>query len=968
VPAAWAGAPVALFLPLGDAGEFAHPEALIYLDGTAYAGGDRYHQEIDLVPEWCTGQTHSLALFGWTGRGVDPDAQLLMRQCALRQIDQPTRELVALMRVALEAVTELDDHHPATGQILNALDAALGLLDLREPWGATFYASVSPALAQLRAGIETAGPPLDVLVSAAGHAHIDIAWLWTLDETRRKAGRTFHTVLRLMEEFPDYHFTQSQPQLYDTVRQDYPALFAAIQRRVQEGRWEILGGMWVEADCNLTGAEALVRQFLLGRSFFRHYFGEEAESPVLWLPDVFGYAWNLPQLIKQAGLEFFFTIKIGWSQYNRMPYDTFWWQGLDGTRVLTHFSPVKFPQAKSGHYSAHATATEVLEGWRHFQQKESSRHLLMSFGHGDGGGGPTREMLENLRELRSFPGLPQVRQEKVIDFYRRMAAETDGPLPVWNGELYLEYHRGTYTTQAGNKRANRRSEFLLHDTEFLASYAGLVAHQQAKAGDDPAYTYPREKLQKAWELVCLNQFHDIIPGSSINRVYIESQQQYAQVREIAGTVQQAALAVLTGEAGGGPLVMNPTSFTRDDLVYWPEGAADQLPAGIQHQQVAGGLLLAVGPVPPYALTALADYRGAETGGLSVSPAHLENDFLRVELNPAGDITRLYDRRHDRELLPPGLLANQWQAFEDRPLDWDAWDIDPFFDDKMWTADPAIRITVLETGPLRATLLIERSILNSHYSQRISLAHHSPRLDFVTTVDWVERHILLKVAFPVDILAPTATYEIQWGHVQRPTHRNTSWDWARFETCAHKWVDLSEGGYGVSLLNDGKYGHDIQDHAPAGGIIRLTLLRSPTDPDPEADQGRHHFTYSLFPHRGRVGPETIVQAYALNDPLQVVTVPGTAGAAASLPSLVRVLADHVVIETVKQAEDGAGIIVRLYEAMQQRGRVTLQTAFPIAAVYRTNLLETNQESVAGERNQVHFLIKPFEIVTLRICPE
>jgi alpha-mannosidase len=321
-------------------------------------------------------------------------------------------------------------------------------------------------------------------------------------------------------------------------------------------------------------------------------------------------------------------------------------------------------------------------------------------------------------------------------------------------------------------------------------------------------------------------------------------------------------------------------------------------------------------------------------------------------------------------MPPGTIANQWQAFEDRPLDWDAWDIDIFYDDKMWTADPAASITVVESGPLRAALLIERRILNSHYTQRISLAHNSPRLDFVTEIDWQERHILLKAAFPVDVLAPTATYEIQWGNVTRPTHRNTSWDWARFETCAQKWVDLSEGDYGVSLLNDCKYGHDIQDKAPDGGVIRLTLLRSPTNPDPEADQGHHEFTYSLLPHNGRWGVETMAQAYALNDPLRVYAAEPPVSSFTkpkSLPSLVSVDRPNVVIETVKQAEDGNGLIVRLYEAMRRRGTVTVRTGFEIAAVYRTNLLEENEQPLSHDTRQVDIPIKPYQIITLRLIP-
>ncbi len=815
-------------------------------------------------------------------------------------------------------------------------------------------------------------------MTAAGHAHIDVAWLWSLAQTRRKAGRTFHTVLRLMEQFPDYHFTQSQPQLYQYVREDYPELFGAIQEAVKSGRWETIGGMWVEADCNLSGGESLARQFLLGRTFFRDHFGEGVDSPVLWLPDVFGYAWNLPQLIKQAGLDYFFTIKIGWSQYNKMPYDTFWWQGLDGTQVLTHFSPVTMPGRGGGDYNAKATPTEIMEGWRRFKHKENSRHLLMSYGYGDGGGGPTREMQENLRELQAFPAMPQMRRGKVIDFFREMEREANGRFPTWNGELYLEYHRGTYTTQARNKRANRQSEFLLHDAEFLATYA-LLMSQQSLSGNVTNqlpitnYHYPQDELKRAWELVCLNQFHDIIPGSSINQVYVDALADYAAVRQIGEQVRDEALAVLAAAWGHELLVVNPTSFAQDNLVFWAEGDAEHLPEGILAQDVEGGVLLHIGGTRPYAVTPLTEQPPTQAGELSVSPAHLQNKFLRVELNEAGDIVRIFDRQNEREILPEGGIANQWQVFEDRPLDWDAWDIDIFYDDKMWLADSATAVTVVETGPLRATIEVERQILNSRYSQRISLSHNSARLDFNCWIDWRERHVLLKTAFPVELLSPTATYEIQWGNVERPTHRNTSWDWARFETCAQKWVDVSEGDYGVSLLNDCKYGHDIQDQTPEGCQIRLTLLRSPTYPDPEADQGEHRFAYSLLPHSGRWGTETIRQAYALNDPLRLYAAAAPAPEPTQEPmngpdnSLVAVDRPHVVIETVKQAEDGRGFIVRLYECMRQRAEVTLSCGVALAAVYQTNLLEEEEQKLAHTQNSVTFPIKPYQIITLRLIP-
>lgn len=965
VPSDWeADRPVALYLPLGEAGDFSHPEALAYIDGTAYGACDRHHQEFLLPANARDGQTHPLDLHGWTGlidfHDVTIDPGLFMKSCAVVQIDQPTRDFVALARIAQETTTRLDDNEPAKGHILNALDAAFKVLDTREPLGDAFYASVPAAYATLEEGLALAGPALEVDVIGTGHAHIDVAWLWTLGQTRRKAGRTFTTVQRYMEQFPEYHFTQSQPQLYDYVRQDYPWLFEMIKERVKEGRWEPIGGMWVEADCNLSGPESLARQFLLGRTFFRKHFGPDADTRVLWLPDVFGYAWNLPQLIKEAGCEYFFTIKIGWSQYNRLPYDSFWWQGLDGTKVLTHFSTTPDFGAFASTYNAMANAAQNLGTWQNFQQKEHQQTLLMAFGYGDGGGGPTREMLENIRAMNEFPGLPRMRNGSVKEFYEIMEREAGDRLPTWNGELYLELHRGTYTTQSRNKRANRKSEFLLHDAEFLAAAASVA---------NPAYQYPQETINKAWELVCLNQFHDIIPGSSIGPVYVESLQQYAEIRAMAEQVRDEALAAL---AGGSTLaVANPTSFTRRDLAFVAgEVAADAQWATAAGQPVAvqpvdGGAWIDAGALAPYSVTPLAPAPGGaaapKLGALAANPGLLENDFLRVELNGHGDITRLYDKTNAREILPAGAIASQFQAHEDRPNNWDAWDVDIFVTDKMWTADPAASVTVVEAGPLRATLEIKRRILNSPYTQRISLSHNSPRLDVDTEIEWNERHIMLKAAFPVDVLSPTATYEIQWGNTERPTHHNTSWDWARFETCAQKWVDLSEGGYGVSVLNDCKYGHDIKDN-----VIRISLLRSPSSPDFMADAGAHRFTCSVLPHGGRWREQTVAEAYALNDPLLVARGEGR-GARGEAASLVACDAPNVVIETVKRAEDGNGIIVRMYECQRKRTALTVQTSFPLAAVQRVNLLEETKAELAPDGNQVGYTIKPYEIATLRLVP-
>lgn len=979
IPAEWtAELPVALYLPIGAAKDFSHPEALAYINGVAYAACDRHHQEILLADAWRNGRVHCLALHGWTGTanlfGGESLPQLFMRPCAVVQIDQPTRDFVAAVRVALGIAELLDDNEPVKGHLYNALNDAFQLLDTREPLADLFYASVPAAHTCLQTGIAKAGVPLDVAIIACGHAHIDIAWLWTVAQARRKAGRTFHTVMRLMEQFPQYHFTQSQPQLYDYLRQDYPDLFTAIKTRVDEGRWEPIGGMWVEADCNLSGAEALARQFLLGRTFFREQFGSAAESPVLWLPDVFGYAWNLPQLIKQAGLDYFFTIKISWNQYNRIPFDSFWWQGLDGTKVLTHFSTT---QEKSSFYSQETrrpttyngavTPLEVRSTWINLQQKETQKELLMAFGYGDGGGGPTREMLENIREMNHFPATPQIRNGRVIDFFRNLEQTTGERLPTWNGELYLEYHRGTYTTQAHNKRGNRKSEILLHDAEFLAAWAALTT----------TYTYPHADLTRAWQLLCLNQFHDILPGSSIAEVYADSQKDYQTIHNIGQQVCDSALNALAQQlnAATDVVAINPTSFGGRRIGLLPKRVdAGQMLVDLASEQavtmqtVAAGTLIELPNIGAYGVVALKVVESTVTFATAVTTLKayqvgddtiLENDLLRVVFDKTGDIVALFDKEVQRQVLPVDARANIFQVFEDRPIAWDAWDIDIYYADKQWVAEPAHSLTIIETGPLRIGLEIRRRLSHSEIVQHVYLYHGERRLDFDTWIDWRERHMLLKVAFPVDVLTPTATYDVQWGNVQRPTHRNTSWDWARFESCAHKWVDLSEGDYGVSLLNDCKYGHDVQDN-----VIRLTLLRSPTFPDPLADQGQHRFTYSLLPHPHDWRAGTVPAAYSLNDPLIVRCVQGSRGEAVN-PSLLSVDAPNVIIETVKQAEDGNGLIVRLYENERCRGLVTLKSGFPISAAYHCNLLEENQEKVDITLNEVRLMLTPYQIVTVRL---
>ncbi|MBI5670325.1 MAG: alpha-mannosidase [Chloroflexi bacterium] len=977
VPAEWGnGAPVALYLPLGESGDFSHPEALAYIDGKPYASADRHHHEILLPDSVQDGQPHRLALHGWTGLGGfetgDPDTKLYMRECAVVQLDMPTRQFVAAARVALDVANQLDDNDPVKGRLYNALDEAFKVLDTRDPLGTpSFYDCVPGALAALQQGIQAAGAPMDVDIIGVGHAHIDVAWLWTLGQTVRKSGRTFSNVLRLMEQFPDYKFSQSQAQLYQYTEQHYPEIFSGIKQRVQEGRWEAMGGTWVEPDCNAIGAESLARQFLLGRGYFRKHFGD-VDTPVLWLPDTFGYSWALPQLIKQAGMKYFITHKMSWNQYNQMPNQILWWQGLDGTRVLTHFltTPSNWDYLPhSTTYNGLISAAEIFGTWNNFRQKETHNELITAYGFGDGGGGPTREMLENIEQLSDHPGAPRVRPGTVREFMERIEAEIANGLPVWNGEFYLEYHRGTYTSQGKNKRNNRKSEFLLHDAEFLAAWATLIAN----------HPYPQDAIAKAWELICLNQFHDILPGSSIGPVYVDSDRDYRTIRELGETVRDEAIAALakTLPADTAVVAINPTSFAgrRIGLLDGQLSAGTHLEdtdgTALVTQAVSGGTLVEVPDLQPYSLAALREAGGqspAIEGLLSATQTHsgivLENLLLRVEINTAGDIIRIYDKQVEREVLPPDTQANALLAFEDRPMNFDAWDIDIFYEDRTEKVEGVESITITEHGPLRVAVEIKRNYRRSQIRQTIYLYRDSRRLDFDTWLGWHEQHILLKAAFPVNVLSPAATFDVQWGNVQRPTHRNTSWDMARFETCAHKWADLSEGNYGVALLNDCKYGYDIHNN-----VIRLSLVKSATMPDANADQGEHVMIYSLLPHPGDWREGVVPAAYDLNDPLIFRRVAeGGSGTSLAAGSLVSVSSSSVVIETIKRAEDGNGLIVRLYENERTRRKIAVSAGFALAEVYHCNLLEENEAALAVQDNQVQMDISPYQIITLRLIPQ
>ncbi|MFQ6133958.1 MAG: alpha-mannosidase, partial [Armatimonadota bacterium] len=832
-----------------------------------------------------------------------------LREARLVRLRRDRWDLYHDMGFLSRLMRALPQEHPRRARIRYALNQALNL------YGEGTEEEVAAARAAVRPVLESPANASADRVSAIGHAHMDVAWLWPLRETVRKIRSTCASVLRLMEEYPDYHFGASQPQLFAFMKEHYPGLYARIKQAVRGGRWEVQGCMWVEADCNLSSGEALVRQVLHGKRFFQAEFGIEVDH--LWLPDVFGYSAALPQILRKSGCPYFLTQKISWNQFNRFPYHTFLWEGIDGSRVFTHFPP-------SDTYNCDCTPGQLLFTARNFAEKDRTDRWIYLFGFGDGGGGPSRHHLELIQRAHDCEELPRVTQEPARDFFAQAEAAIDDLL-VWRGELYLELHRGTLTTQAHNKLMNRRCELALREVELLSAL------------DLPSY--PAADLDRLWKLVLLNQFHDIIPGSSINWVYRDSREQYEQVASesedlFSRAAQRMAERADTRGEGRPVVAFNSLSWDREELVRVPleegeesAGVFDYNGNALPHQVVeedGDRYALTLARVPSMGRTTLFVRAGATEaeaaappstveagerrpfGELRVAPratpsrveGRLENDVLLAEFGDRGQLCRLYDKEARREVLAQGQTGNVLALYEDVPVTWDAWDVDIYYEEKPPREAELTRRAVGEEGPLRASLIHEYRLSGSTIKQEVRLAAGSRRLEFITEVDWHEHEKMLRTSFPVDVRSEQASFEIQYGHIARPTHRNTSWDMARFEVAAHKWADLSEPGYGVALLNDCKYGHKVHRN-----VLDLNLLRSPKEPDPEADMGQHRFTYALLPHLGDLYHSNVIrEGHQLNVPIRVVPTDNHAGPEPPGVSWFRVSQHNVIIEAVKRAED------------------------------------------------------------------
>lgn len=928
-----------------------NPQFLLFVNGQMTQGMDLNHQTVMLERCAKEGETYTIDLQGYTGVMF---AELTFTMETV-EVDETINEIYYDIVVPLQGFSRMQEDDKVRKDLRTILNNTVNLLDLRTPYSEEFYQSIEEAHNYIQKALyEDMSGYEDVIASCIGHTHIDVAWLWTVAQTREKVARSFSTVLKYMDEYPEYKFMSSQPALYQFLKERYPETYEKIKERVKEGRWEPEGGMWVEADCNLTSGESLVRQFLYGKKFFKDEFG--IDSRILWLPDVFGYSGALPQIMKKSGIKYFMTTKLAWNQINKVPYDTMMWRGIDGSEIFTHLiTTLGVGQSEADFFTTYNGMLHpdaILGGWHRYQNKDINNDILIAFGYGDGGGGPTREMLETSKRMeKGIRGIPKVRQEFAGNYFEELEERVEGnkSLPVWEGELYFEYHRGTYTSMGRNKRSNRRCEQLLMDAELLEVLTG---------------TSEKEEMDKIWRTVLLNQFHDILPGSSIAEVYEVTKKEYAEIESRLAEMIAEKLNLLMDGGQDKISVFNTLGFDRNDVVSLGDCHAaaltDESGKIYPVQETAQGAVAYITDIPAKGgkTLQLLDTVKEEASRIQITENGIETPFYRISIDENGLFTSIYDKECDREVLKAGEKGNLLRMYEDKPMHYDCWDIDMYYSEKYWDAEKADKIQWTEEGPVRATLEIQRTISNSVIKQEIHFYADSRRIDFSTWVDWKEHQHLLKVHFPVNIHSDEATFEVQFGNLKRKIHGNTSWDEARFESCGQKWMDISEGHYGVSLLNDCKYGYSAKD-----SNIALTLIKSGIEPNKTADQEEHVFTYALYPHKEMWSAAgTVQEAYKLNQPAYA-----TKGELKNTgKSFISTDKDNIIIETVKPAENGDGMIVRLYDCENSLTKATLTFAEGmLESVEECNLMEEKEADIEACGNSFTVSVKPYEIKTYRV---
>ena len=926
----------------------------VLINGTEQGGADWAHTEILLAANGRPGSRFDILIERYAGHGPMesgggpvPDGQTLVAEpprCQ-RKVVYPllgiwVEDLYQAwldVQTLLELRDKLDANSLRVSEIDDALRAFTTIADLELPHN-EMVASVCAGRKRLRAALACKNGTTAAWLYCFGHSHIDVAWMWPLRETAAKCARTFGTQLALMQQYPEYKFLQSQAYLYWLTKRQYPDLYKRIQASVKQGQWLVDGGMWVEPDTNIAGGEALIRQFLFGKRWFREEFGVESE--LAWLPDVFGYSGALPQIMAGCGIRYFATQKIFWN-YNgceAFPYNTFWWEGIDGTRVLSHIY---------NDYGSTTNAGTLWQRWAERTQKEGIDARLVPFGHSDGGGGATRDHLEYLRRAKDLEGLPRTVQAGPLAFFRR-EEQRKARLPCFVGELYYPCHRGTYTSQARTKNGNRQGEFALREAELWGAAAQALG----------AWRYPARRMEEAWSSLLLNQFHDILPGTSIARVHAEAETLHADILEAARSAAQDAMRSLLRKHPSAVTVFNSLSWARTELIPlplgWPGAAQDGRPLPVQK---CAGIAHVEATLPPCGWTTLQRAKPAPmASSLQVEPRLLENEFLRVRLNGHGEITSLFDKQTGREWAAAPL--NAFRMWKDVPRLWDAWDIDAAYKETPVALPEKTRaeIKISGRGPLVVSLHVRRLLHHSRMTQEIRLRRASRTIEFHTRIDWQEKHKLLKVCFPFAVHTNEALHEIQFGHLKRPNHASRPCDAERFEVPCHKWSALCEESAGAAILNDSKYGISAE-----GGSLNLTLLRAPQAPAPKADLGVQEFVYACQVWNTPFAESRVVQGgYELN------TQPRVASGTAAGRSLLRVSVPNVVIETVKPAEDGSGdLIVRLYEAYRMATTCTLNLAFPARCAWQTDMLEGNRTILPLRSSAIDMDLRPLEIKTIRI---
>ena len=1006
IPESWAGNQVYARFDVDG-------EALLFANGKPIGGLNTFHQEHLLTGCAVAGETFTLDLEAVPhGLFGTPAGQPRLNLAALVLPDEALRSLLEDLAATFDAAKYLAStgREEITRRLTDALDRAFAGIIL--PRGDTrsylariaatsksrsledFYAnaesldsiweewqfttppaplddasrrSLEVVQTAFRANLESIGQtyPASGSLWLTGHAHIDLAWLWPLEETRRKARRTFHTVNALMERYPQFRFNQSSAQLYAWIEQDDPELFEQIRTRVREGRWEIIGGMWVEPDGNLPGGESWVRQILLGQRYFQSRFGKRPR--VAWIPDSFGFTGNLPQLLLSGGLQYFFTHKMTWNERNLFPYDLYWWEGLDGSRVLAHsfLNP-------GGGYNGRVAAFDLGETWRNFKGKDRQTHTLLAIGHGDGGGGPSAEMLDRFERFRNFPGMPHLLMGQVEQFYEQIK---DNDLPIWVGEKYLEYHRGTYTTQSQIKSLHRRLENALVEGETAA----ILASKQG------SHTYPAMEFARLWQILLLNEFHDILPGSSINSVYETAKRDLGLALETARAVRDHALGRLSSSgqssAGSGIAIWNlqlhdrPLRAEIRNFPSDPQRLATDSGQEVLSQVSSENTLLVAAPeirVPGLGSITIRCMNGkseriVSEGSSLCSPVNhrmlhgtsseLENEHIRAVFNIDGTIAAVHDKQHGRQVLAD--RGNQLWIYTDIPRQFEAWDIDESYTREGAELTAISPPALIESGPVRATIQVIRRLNEIEIVQEYRLSYGERVIEVHTKVQWHGRRHLLRAIFPLHIRTHEGWTETAFGAVPRPTHRNTPWDQARFEVPGHRWVDLSEPNYGVTLITDSKYGYSIE-----GNVIGLSLLRAPIYPDPFADEGSHEFGYALYPHAGDWRASTVRAAQNFNSPLTGIFDGSSDSSQFVTP--IRLTGDRLELSALKKAEDSDATILRVYEPHGDRGQAIIESSTPLREALLVNILEEPIKSLQiDEKRRVPLAFMPFQVLTVKL---